>query len=72
MINWKQKLSSRKLWIGVALVSIGVILCIIGDTENGMRVIAIGGIAYLGSESIVDIARAIWSSNEETTKESAE
>lgn len=72
MINWKQKLSSRKLWIGVALVAIGVILCIIGDTENGMRVIAIGGIAYLGSESIVDIARAIWSSNEETTKESAE
>ena len=54
------------------MVSIGVILCIIGDTENGMRVIAIGGIAYLGSESIVDIARAIWSSNEETTKESAE
>lgn len=75
------KLSSRKLWIGVALVVIGIVLCIIGDVENGMRIIAIGGIGYLGAEAIVDIARAIWPSTSstdsieestETTDDSAE
>ena len=57
-----QKLSSRKLWLGVALVVIGVILCATGDTENGVTIIKIGGIGYLGAETVCDIIRGIWSS----------
>ncbi len=59
-IDWKTKLSSRKLWIGLALVVIGAVLCITGDIENGLRIISIGGAGYLSAECIVDVARAIW------------
>ena len=57
-----QKLSSRKLWLGVALVVIGIVLCATGDTENGVTIIKIGGIGYLGAETVCDIIRGIWSS----------
>lgn len=67
-IDWKTKLSSRKLWIGIALVVVGIILCATGDVANGMKVITIGGVGYLGAECIVDVARAIWpSADDETT-----
>lgn len=68
-INWKQKLSSRKLWIGIALVVIGVILCVTGDVANGLKVITIGGVGYLGAECIVDVARAIWPSDGDSETE---
>ena len=55
-----QKLSSRKLWLGVALVVIGIVLCATGDTENGITIIKIGGIGYLGAETVCDIIRGIW------------
>ena len=65
-INWKQKLSSRKLWIGIILVVIGVILCVTGDVENGLRLISIGGGVYLGAETIVDVMRIIFVQSKET------
>ena len=59
-INWKQKLSSRKLWIGVALVVIGVVQCVNGDVENGLKIASVGGGVYLGAEAIVDVMRIIF------------
>lgn len=59
-INWKQKLSSRKLWIGVALVVIGVVQCLNGDVENGLKIAGVGGGVYLGAEAIVDVMRIIF------------
>ena len=59
-INWKQKLSSRKLWVGVALVVIGVVQCVNGDVENGLKIVGIGGGVYLGAEAIVDVMRIIF------------
>jgi hypothetical protein len=53
-------LSSRKLWVGAAIFAIGMVLCLAGDTENGMTLIAIGGGGYLGAEAIVDVVRAIF------------
>jgi hypothetical protein len=67
-INWKQKLSSRKLWVGIALVLIGILLCLIGDVDNGIRVAAIGGSAYLGAEAIVDVIRIIFVESKERTE----
>ena len=67
-----QKLSSRKLWLGVALVVIGIVLCATGDTENGVTIIKIGGIGYLGAETICDIIRGIWSSVTGTEDEETE
>lgn len=59
-INWKQKLSSRKLWIGVTLVVIGVVQCVNGDVENGLKIASVGGGVYLGAEAIVDVMRIIF------------
>lgn len=59
-INWKQKLSSRKLWVGVALVAIGVVQCLNGDVENGLKIASVGGGVYLGAEAIVDVMRIIF------------
>ena len=67
-----QKLSSRKLWLGVALVVIGIVLCATGDTENGVTIIKIGGIGYLGAETVCDIIRGIWSSVTGTEDEETE
>lgn len=59
-VDWKQKLSSRKLWIGTALVITGVVLCVNGDVENGIKIAAIGGSAYLGAEAVVDVMRVVF------------
>ena len=70
-----QKLSSRKLWLGVALVVIGIVLCVTGDTENGITIIKIGGIGYLGAETVCDIIRGIWTQvtdEEEETEDETE
>lgn len=56
----KRKLSSRKLWTGIVLVVIGTVLCATGDMENGMKLITLGGGAYIGAETIVDIARSVF------------
>lgn len=59
-INWKQKLSSRKLWVGAALVIMGAVMCVTGDTASGMKLIGMGAVGYLGAEAVVDVARAIF------------
>lgn len=62
-VDWKAKLSSRKFWVGIALVVIGTIMCIAGDTQNGVAVITVGAASYLGAEVLVDVARAIFPVN---------
>lgn len=61
--DWKQKLSSRKLWalIAALIVSIGVILNATPDTAEKITGLigAIGSvIAYIFAESSIDTARA--------------
>lgn len=58
-INWKAKLASRKLWIGVIGLIVGVVLYMNGDHENGWNLIALSCTSYLGSETLVDIARSV-------------
>jgi len=69
-VNWKEKLSSRKLWIGVALLIIGVVLCVTGDVENGLSLISLAAVSYLGAEALVDIARAIFNKEDNTNEQS--
>lgn len=65
-INWKQKLSSRKLWLAV-FAAVVTILTALFKTELTAETIALierGVMAlcvYIGGESIVDAARQIWS-----------
>jgi len=63
-INWKQKLSSRKLWAAVA----GVLCALIGvlcgesltpETAEALRVGVLAVVAYIFGEGAVDVARAI-------------
>jgi hypothetical protein len=62
-VNWKQKLSSRKLWVSVA-GWLGSILTAFNVTENvvaqvGIIVSGIGALCvYILSETAVDKARA--------------
>lgn len=67
-VDWKAKLSSRKFWVGVALVVIGVVMCVAGDTQNGVAVITLGAVSYLGAEVLVDIARAIFPIQDENAE----
>lgn len=63
MINWKQKLSSRKLWAAVAGIVAGLAM-VFGLDENtittvsGAVVSAASVVAYILAESKVDTARA--------------
>lgn len=65
-INWKQKLSSRKLWLAV-FAAVVTILTALFKTELTAETIALiekGVLAlcvYIGGESVVDAARQIWS-----------
>mgnify|MGYP000181539143 CR=1 FL=1 len=52
-------LTSRKFWLGLIIVIIGTILCATGDTENGVKLITIGGAGYLGVEGLADIISRI-------------
>lgn len=58
-INWKQKLTSRKLWMGVAGVISGIVLIITSD-ENTTQLVSgtvleLGSvIAYIIGEGLVD------------------
>ena len=61
-INWKQKLSSRKLWIALSAVIIAIIsACGINDItpeQTTTIVTSIGAlIAYIIGESAVDISK---------------
>lgn len=63
MIDWKRKLSSRKLWVAIAgLVSGIMIFC--GSTESqatqvsGIILAAGSVIAYIFAEGFIDVANA--------------
>ena len=65
-INWKQKLSSRKLWAAVAAFIATIITALFKaelSTET-VELIEKGVLAlcvFIGSEGLVDAARLIWS-----------
>ena len=55
MTTIKEKLSSRKLWVGIVLITIGVVLLFVGERDTGIQLITIGGAGYLGVEGLADI-----------------
>lgn len=59
MIDWKKKLTSRKMWAAIAVFVTMIIVYITGDEENGSQVSALimaGGamIAYIVGEGFAD------------------
>lgn len=68
-IDWKQKLSSRKMWFGIVLVIIGGIMNAVGYTTEGSSIITIGAGLSVGAEALVDIARIIGNAITELPKE---
>lgn len=61
-INWKQKLTSRKMWMGVAGVVSGLCLIITADENTSQMVsgvvLELGSvIAYIIGEGLVDSSR---------------
>lgn len=61
-INWKQKLTSRKLWMGVAGVVSGLCLIITADENTSQMVsgvvLELGSVvAYIIGEGLVDSSR---------------
>ena len=67
---WKRKLGSRKFWAGAALVLIGCILCLAGQVIAGIILIGIGGLGYMVTEAMVDIA-GIFNAEEDAEEEPA-
>lgn len=58
-INWKRKLTSRKLWISVAGFAAGLIMAFGGsessaDTVSGCIMSAAGVVAYTVGEGLAD------------------
>lgn len=58
-INWKQKLTSRKLWMGIAGVISGLCLIITADENTSQMVsgvvLELGSVvAYIIGEGLVD------------------
>ena len=61
-INWKQKLSSRKLWCALISAVLGVVIALCGDSMDAETVGMIekgiyAMIAYIFGESVVDAVR---------------
>ena len=64
MIEWKKKLSSRKLWAAVAAALLAVVTAVFGDTLDAEAVDMLktgiyGLIAYIFGEGVVDAARVL-------------
>ncbi len=76
-INWKQKLSSRKFWIAVVGVVVGIAAAF-GIKDNDYAQIAglittiISSISYIVGETIVDKSRLESSKGETDTAEPAQ
>jgi uncharacterized membrane protein len=73
MINWKQKLTSRKFWLAVAGFVSGLILAFNGSTEvaetvSGCIMSGASVIAYIIGEGMTDAA-AVNADQNETTEE---
>ena len=54
-MDLKTKLKSRKFWIGVALIVMGAVMWLLGEQKNGVTLICMGGVSYIGIEGIADI-----------------
>lgn len=73
-INWKQKLTSRKLWAAIVGVVVGLAAAF-GITENdyaqvvGVVTSAVSVVGYILGEAKVDAARAV---TETTAKDTTE
>ena len=62
-IDWKKKLTSRKLWLAVAGLTVSVVTLISGNAELAERISAIvlaaaSVVGYLIAEGLVDSASA--------------
>ena len=57
-INWKQKLSSRKLWLAIAGIISGIALLVQGEIEAGTALIGSSIISYGIAEGYIDGKRA--------------
>ena len=66
----KRKLSSRKFWAGAAMMGIGCVLCLAGQVIAGIILIGIGGLGYMVTEAMVDIA-GIFNAEEDAEEEPA-
>lgn len=68
-INWKEKLTSRKLWAAVVGIVVGLAAAF-GITENeyaqmvGLVGSIVSAISYICGEAAVDVARAKDTENE--------
>lgn len=61
-INWKEKLSSRKLWVAVIGIATGIVMYFGGSTEeitkvSGAVVSVISTVFYIIAEGKVDVER---------------
>lgn len=57
-INWKQKLSSRKLWMAISGIIGGVVLLSQGEIEAGTALLGSSIVGYMVAEGIIDSKRA--------------
>ena len=62
-IDWKKKLTSRKLWLAVAGLAVSVVTLVSGNAELAERISAIvlaaaSVVGYLIAEGLVDSASA--------------
>jgi len=53
-IDWKQKLSSRKLWLAIAGIISGIVLLVQGEIEMGTALIGSSIITYGIAEGFID------------------
>lgn len=63
MANLKQKLASRKLWMAIAGIFVGIVIAFGGDPETiervaGSMITAITAISYIAAEAGIDKAAA--------------
>lgn len=77
VIDWKQKLSSRKLWAAVLSVVLMCVSAIFGEEMTAevaevLKTAVYGLIAYIFGEGIVDAAREVGAGKVDAAKELSE
>lgn len=75
-INWKQKLSSRKLWCAMISAVLGVVIAVFGedlpaDTVDLLEKGIYAMIAYIFGESVVDAVRVNGEAKVDAAREEA-
>lgn len=77
VIDWKQKLSSRKMWAAVLSVVLMCVSAVFGEEMTAevaevLRTAVYGLIAYIFGEGIVDAAREVGAGKVDAAKELSE